>query len=64
MAETENSVNADVPEVTEPKAPETPEVLDEEEDDEDEDDDFAEDDEEEGISEEERKKPRIKSRNL
>ena len=54
MAETEESVTAPVAEVTEPKAPETPEVLDEEGDDEDEDDGFVEDDEEEGISEEEK----------
>ena len=54
MAETEESVTAPVAEVTESKAPETPEALDEEADDEDEDDDFVEDDEEEGISEEEK----------
>ena len=46
MAETEESVTAPVAEVTEPKAPETPEVLDEEGDDEDEDDGFVEDDDE------------------
>lgn len=47
MAETEKSVTAPVAEVTEPKAPETPEVLDEEDEDEFEDEDEEEEEEEE-----------------
>lgn len=49
MAETEKSVTAPVAEVTEPKAPETPEVLDEEDEDEFEDED---EEEEEKLSDE------------